>query len=92
MGGSLLSPLSEASNRFSDRRSSSILPSETKASYVTIKPDVIFTMPLDLKTPINDSSIKALAGVSVWAVSTIVVTDTRVAISVALYDKASILD
>ena len=49
-------------------------------------------MPINFKTPINDSSMKTLAGVRVWPVSTIVTTDTRVASGVALYNKASILD
>ena len=49
-------------------------------------------MPLNFKTPINDRSIKTFAGVRVWPVSTIVITDTRVASGVALNDKASILD
>ena len=36
--------------------------------------------------------MKTLAGVRVWPVSTIVITDTRAASGVALYDKAAILD
>ena len=49
-------------------------------------------MPINFKTSRNDRSIKTLAGVRVFPVSTIVITDTSVASGVALYDTASMLD